>query len=248
MKSARPNVKLVVFDLDGTVVDAFGDIAAAANWALQRLGRASLPAEHIKQGVGNGVRALMRYCLNAAAGGGASGGNSGGGAGEESAGSSNSEVSEDEVERAFHLFVEYYQDHNAERAFVLPGVVETLQRLRDLDVRTAVISNKLHPLVVETLQRLNLVGLFDVVAGESERFPRKPAPDVLLHLMKEFGVRPDETLVIGDGPADLALARAAGCRFAGVTTGQLDRAQFEAAGAPVVLDDLSGVVQLVHQR
>lgn len=208
--------KLVVFDLDGTIVDAFGDIAAAANWALGQMGRAPLPEDVVKRGVGNGVRALMRYCLGEAA-------------------------TEDEVGRGYDLFVEYYREHNGERAFALPGAVDLARRLRAAGVRTAVISNKLHDLTVATLRKLEMLDLYDEVLGESDRFPRKPASDVLLYLMEKFGVRPEETIMVGDGPADIALARAAACRFVGVTTGLMMRNEFEAAGVSDIHHTLSEI-------
>lgn len=205
--------KLVVFDLDGTIVDAFGDIAAAANWALGQLGRPALPEDVVKRGVGNGVRVLMRYCLG-------------------------EDATEDEVGRGYDLFVEYYREHNGERAFALPGAVELAKRLRAAGIHTAVISNKLHDLTVETLRKLGMLELYDEVLGESDRFPRKPAPDSLIYLMEKFDALPEETIMVGDGPADIALARAAACRFVGVTTGLMTRAAMIESGATEILDSL----------
>jgi phosphoglycolate phosphatase len=209
--------KLIVFDLDGTIVDAFGDIAAAANWAHGQLGRPALPEEFVKRGVGNGVRVLMRYCLG-------------------------EDATEDEVGRGYDLFVEYYRAHNGERAFALPGAVALARRLRAACVKTAVISNKLHDLTVETLRKLEMLELYDEVLGESDRFPRKPAPDSLIYLMDKFNARPDETIMVGDGPADIALAKNAACRFVGVTTGLMTKDQLETLGTFEVLNSLEQFV------
>jgi phosphoglycolate phosphatase len=214
-------VRLVVFDLDGTLVDAFGDIAAAANYLLARHGRPPLPVEQVKRYVGEGVRVLVSRVLDT--------------------------TNEADIDVACGVLVEYYRQWPCEKAFLYDGVADMLRTLRASGIKTAVASNKPHPLTDLTLRKMGVAELIDFIHGESEQFPRKPAPDLLRHIMAQAGVLPEQTVMVGDSFVDVQFAHAAGVRCLGVAYGQhtaRDMAGFGAfavAGSPDEIPFLLGL-------
>lgn len=215
-----PGVRLIVFDLDGTVVDAFADIAAAANYGLKIVGRGPLDVATVSRYVGHGGRDLMRSCLGVGA-------------------------SEDEINRALEGWRAYYAEHPADFAKPYPSVEPTLAELRRRGIRLAVISNKIHEVARAALQHLGLARYFDVIQGETPDLPRKPDPEALRRLMEQFGVMPEETLMVGDGDADMDAARNAGVAAVGVSYGVSSAARLEELGATLVIDYFAGLLNVL---
>lgn len=187
-------VRLVVFDLDGTLVDAFADIADASNYILRSEGRPEITVDEVKLHVGQGARVLVAGILN----------------------TKDPEV----IERNYQRMVEYYQHHAANKTVLYQDATETLKKLHEMGIRTAVASNKPDVVSQKLLDRLGVKDLFDFIAGESSRFPRKPAPDVLRHIMEQAGTTPEQTVVVGDSWVDIEFAHSAGVAVVAVTHGQ----------------------------
>jgi phosphoglycolate phosphatase len=207
----------VVFDLDGTLVDAFGDIAAAANFLLASRGRPPLTVEQVKRFVGEGVRVLVSRVLDT----------------DDAA----------EIDAACGVLVEYYRRWPCEKACLYDGVPELLKDLRTAGVKTAVASNKPHPLTELTLNKLGVSHLLDFIHGESPRFPRKPEPDLLRHIMAEAGVEPEETVMVGDSFVDVQFAHAAGVRCLGVAYGQHTLREMLEFGADAVAETPAAILE-----
>jgi len=193
-------IKLVAFDLDGTLVDAFGDITAAANVLMEHLKRPTLTVEEVKLHVGHGVNELLAG---------------------------------------------YYTNNATTHATVYDGVRETLEELRNRGLRTAVASNKPHVLTQRVVEQVGLAPFFDDIFGQSDQFPRKPAPDLLIHLMKNADANPETTLYVGDSSTDVAFALAAGVACVVVAQGTDTRAQLEATKAATVLDNMLELIPLL---
>ncbi len=206
------SLRLIAFDLDGTLADTFEDIAEATNHALMAFGCPTLPLETIKQYVGRGVRELMARAL-----------------GPERAAF---------ADAAVVFWREYYERHPTDHARLYPGVVELLEWLQKADIRTAIWSNKVDALTQRICAALGLAARVDFIRGESPEFPRKPDPALLDHIINLFGVKRDSVLVVGDSLPDLELARNAGVAFCGVLTGQAAREDFARWNAPWVVDTL----------
>ncbi len=117
--------------------------------------------------------------------------------------------------------------------------------LRAAGVKTAVVSNKPHPVTEKVLKVLGAAESFDFILGESQRFPRKPAPAMLYHVMKAAGAMPDETVMIGDSAVDADFARAAGVRMIGVPWGQLSAEQLRLAGVLEIAQDARDLPDLI---
>lgn len=191
--SDRPGFDLVVFDLDGTLIDAFDDIASAANFIRNRNGLTPLTQDEVKVHVGHGARHLVMGVL----------------------------ATEDDVVTDDNLraLVAYYENLKESTATIYDGVLDTLQTLRDAGVKTAVASNKPHSVSLKVVEHLRLTPYFDIVRGEGPDITRKPAPDVLNWIMVNAGVLPERTLMVGDSDVDIHCAQAAGVSVAAVTYG-----------------------------
>ena len=214
-------VRLIVFDLDGTLVDTFEDIAAAANHALGLVGRPPQDLSLIMSRVGGGGRNLMAKCLG-------------------------EDATEQEIIRAFEGWRDYYKTHPCVHARAYPGVKETLEGLRLKGARLAVLSNKLHEITVEILRQLRLFECFDSIQGEAPPRPRKPDPAEILRLMQAYDIRREEVLVVGDGEADVQVARNAGVRVVGVSYGVNTAARLREMGAETVIARFRELLELVR--
>ncbi len=185
---------LVIFDLDGTLIDAFEDIALAANFVRSRNNLPDLSVDEVKVHVGHGARYLVEGVL------------------------ASTEVAL--IDENLEALVGFYESLNESKARVYDGVVETLERLRAASVRTAVASNKPHSVTIKVVEKLGLTPYFDIIRGEGNGIPRKPAPDLLHRIMKDAGVPPQRTLMVGDSEIDIECAKAADIRVAVVSYGQ----------------------------
>jgi phosphoglycolate phosphatase len=176
---------LLVFDLDGTLIDSVPDLTDALNRVLREHGHPSLSRAEVAPMVGDGVPALVARAF-AARGGSAA-----------------------ESEAALPRYIALYEASATNLTRPYPGVRDTLALLRRRGYRNAVCTNKLQQASMTVLAGLDLAPLFDGVAG-GDRYPvRKPDPGHLLQLISELGGTPERAVMIGDSENDAAVAHAA---------------------------------------
>jgi phosphoglycolate phosphatase len=183
---------LFVFDLDGTLADTRKDLARSVNFALAGLGQPPLDLQTIARYVGNGARRLMERSL---------------GEGAEPVA----------VSSAVAAFLEHYLENCLVETRLYLGVKETLELLSSK--RLAVLTNKPLAPTRRILAGLGLDGHFDLVVGGDSSRAKKPDPAALLSIIEELDVPPERALLLGDTGIDVATARAAAIRVAGVTYG-----------------------------
>ena len=202
--------RLVVFDLDGTLVDSSRDIAASVNAALGRVapGTAALPLEAILSFVGEGAGLLVERSLRHAGLG----------------------LSTEEV---LPVYIDCYRERLLDTTRLYPGVAEALDALAGTTL--AVLTNKPGDMSRTILGGLGVASRFARVRGAGDVPSRKPDPAGLLGLMSELGALAGETWMVGDSATDVGVARAAGTRVAGVTWG-FHPAALRAAAPDRVLD------------
>lgn len=192
---------LVLFDLDGTLVDSVPDLSAAVDTMLVTLGRPAAGVEQVRNWVGNGAQVLVQRALAAVPEAGSEG------------------VDDHLFTRAFELFMNAYGAHSSAATVVYPGVIECLEQMQARGITLGVVTNKpvqfTHPL----LEACGLARYFSVVLGGDSLPQKKPEPEPLWHAMQQFDVTPARTLMVGDSKNDIGAARAAGCPVAAVPYG-----------------------------
>jgi phosphoglycolate phosphatase len=176
---------LLVFDLDGTLVDSLPDLRAALNEMLRERGRQPLSPPQVKRMVGDGAPALVTRALAASA------------------------ADPAEAATALPRFLAIYEAAAARLTRPYPGVRPTLAALRRRGYRTAICTNKPQRATIAVLQGLDLMPLFDGIAGGDSFAVKKPHPGHLLRLIAELGGAPEAAAMIGDNENDAAAARAA---------------------------------------
>jgi phosphoglycolate phosphatase len=185
---------LLIFDLDGTLVDSKLDLAQAVNATRSHMGMSPLDNERVSSYVGNGAPVLIRRAMGA-------------------------QATEGEVQEALEFFLEYYHEHYLDFTTLYPGVREALDRLRDGGKRMAVLTNKPVRISRAILDGLGVGDHFFQVYGGNSFDLKKPDPVGVHALMLETGIPADRTLMIGDSGVDIQTARNAGIASCGVTYG-----------------------------
>jgi len=204
---------LVVFDLDGTLVDSASDIAEAVNrtlvdWSLPRQEEAM-----IRGWIGDGARALVASAFAHAG-------------------------TAIDLDRVMPGFMVHYADCLLLYPTVYPGVVETLQALRERKVALAICTNKPQRFVRPLLDALGLGEYFECIVGGDTLPERKPSAAPLLHVVDHFGLQPSQCLMVGDSETDLLTAQAAGLPMALVTYGYLRGFDPHSVPGVRVIDDM----------
>jgi len=212
---------LVVFDLDGTLIDSAPDMHRAVNLMLADLGCAPLTLPDIRTMVGDGASALIaralaaRQCVNA------------------------------DPAKALEDFLAHYEADPTNVTRTFAGVAETLERLRSIGLTLAVCTNKPTRLTEMILERLGIDRYFArVVAGDSMPF-RKPDPRALMEVVDGFGTAKEATLMVGDSEVDAATAHAASVPFALMTYGY-HRGPIEDISSVATLDHFGELATLLH--
>lgn len=202
--------KLVIFDLDGTILDTLDDLALAMNAARRMSGLAEQPHEKVMAMVGNGVKMLIKR----------------------------STVDEPDADREklFDDFTSFYIDNCTTNTFPYKGIEDLLKKLRSEGIKIAVDTNK-QERPSKILCETRLPGLIDKVVGQSEKYPLKPAPDAVFDLMREFGVKPEETLFVGDSEVDIQTGINAGVDVVSVDWGFKSRVFLEEHNAKMIISD-----------
>jgi phosphoglycolate phosphatase len=201
-------LRLLVFDLDGTLIDSAQDLCNSVNASLEEYGLNPLPDPAIAGFVGNGAPLLMRRSLAMASH------------------STVDQVSEDLFNKAYAFFLQYYREHKLDFTYAYDGVLDALKALHELHdapggaARTmAVLTNKPVRPARGICEGLGLADFFLHIYG-GDSFPvKKPDPFGLRSLMEETGARPEETVMIGDSKVDVETARNAGAWSLGCTFG-----------------------------
>jgi phosphoglycolate phosphatase len=226
MTNRFPGVKAAIFDLDGTLVDAFGDIISVLNRALEHWNYPQLPFDTVKSFIGDGPRMLLSRALAAAAKG---------------------ELPPERFEEIYPWYRSFYEANHGAQVTAYPGAIETLAALRERGFKVAVLTNKPHSVVGRVLAGVGLAPHIQQFWGQVDGSPQKPDAEALLQVARFFNLQPAELVMIGDGPADMEVAKNAGAYTIGVTYGQLSREQIEKMAPDAIVERLPEVLGLLGE-
>jgi phosphoglycolate phosphatase len=193
------SIKLVIFDLDGTLIDSRLDLVHSVNAALRHIGRPELPDEVIASYVGDGAPILIQRALG----------------GEH--------VDEAVVRKGLEFFLSYYRAHKLDHTTVYPGIAEALAAVRSSGNGTprkmAVLTNK--PVIPSRaiVEALGLGAFFSQIYGGNSFATKKPEPEGARKMLEESGVRPEQAAIVGDSHVDIETGRNAGLWTVGVSYG-----------------------------
>jgi phosphoglycolate phosphatase len=188
------NAELIIFDLDGTLIDSRRDIAVSVNETLEALSLPALSKDLIYSYVGNGVRPLLERAVREAG-------------------------LENGLERAVEIFRQVYPKRLLETTVMFDGVEDVLTHFLSLGKKMAVASNKPYRYVEDILNGLDMTGFFLSVKGGDSQKRSKPEPDMLNSIMSETGVGSGSTVFVGDSGVDIQTGKNSAVRTIGVTYG-----------------------------
>jgi phosphoglycolate phosphatase len=208
--------RFFLFDLDGTLIDSKSDIAASVNLSLERLALPKLPEARVAEFVGDGVQKLIQRALREA---------------------TRTEVTEDQVRKGLELFLEEYENHLLDTTRLYPGVKEGLDRLYWAEF--AIVTNKPEKLSRQILEALGIGHRFRAILGGDSTPLRKPDPAPLREAMRRCAATAQETVMVGDSPADIKAGRAAGVITCGIAGGFRGREALEAEGCYLIVESVS---------
>ena len=217
------HIRLLIFDLDGTLIDSRQDLANSVNSALRSLGRKELPSDEIASMVGDGAPALVRRALG-------------------------DTVDEDLLRRGVESFLSYYREHKLDHTHLYAGIPEALERLQGAPPSRRVMSVLTNKPVNPSRAILNALGIgerFVSVYGGNSFETKKPDPLGISTILGETGVRPDQAVMIGDSAVDILTGRAAGTWTCGVTYGFAPHTLMETPG-DIVVDTASELVDALR--
>jgi phosphoglycolate phosphatase len=209
---------VLIFDLDGTLVDSKKDLTASVNYIRTRFDLPSLTEEEIARFIGNGALMMIRKALGP-------------------------KVSEDNVQAGLQMFLSYYRIHMLDTTVLYPGVLETLNRL--VDCKLAILTNKPVHFSCAMLDGLGIYKRFAAVYGGNSFDHKKPDPVGVYQILSDTKGQRERTWMIGDSAVDVLTGRNAGVRTCGVTYGYATET-FKDAPPDYLIDNFSELEALVH--
>ena len=216
--------KLIIFDLDGTLINSALDLALAVNHMLTKLGRDSFDEEIIHGWVGNGAQTLVWRALSGSR-------------------EVDKNIDTEVLDHALAVFLDFYEDNLCVVTRPYPHVRTTLESLKSKGYRLAIVTNKPFKFVEPILAKLALDGLFEITLGGDSLEKKKPDPLPLLHVCNTLGVHTDNAVMVGDSKNDILAANACNMDSVGVTYGYNYGEDIEVYKPTVIIDDFAELIK-----
>jgi len=202
------NFKLAIFDLDGTLIDAYEAVQVSINHALAQMGKAPVDYATVRKTVGWGDRHFVQTLSG-----------------------------DDRLEETIEIFREHHAGYLPQGASLLPGAAEVLEELKSRGIRLAVATNRPTRFSQLLLKELDIGRYFDYVLCGDKVEP-KPAPDILIAVLKHFGYKPQDAVFVGDMTVDVMTGQSAWVPTVVVTTGSSPREELERLGPVGIIESL----------
>lgn len=219
--------RMILIDVDGTLVDSVPDLAYCVDELMKALGRPVHGEAKVRNWVGNGVERLVRRAL---------------------IGQLDGEPSDEDYARAYPIFIDLYAANTSKRSRLYPGVREGLDWLKGQGYRLGCVTNKAAQFTLPLLTDLGVRSDFGIVVAGDTLPVKKPDPAPLLHAAEHFGVPPSESLMVGDSVSDVKAARAAGFQIVCMSYGYNHGVDIRTARPDAVIDSLIELRDLLPPR
>ena len=213
--------KLVIFDLDGTLINTIADLAQSTNHALHALGYPTHEESSYKFRVGNGINKLFERSLP------------------------EGEKTEENVLRVRREFIPYYNEHNTDLSRPYAGMEGLLHLLKEKGINMAVASNKYQEATTKIIRHFFPDIPFVAILGQRDGKPIKPDPAVVHEIIELAGVLPSEVLYVGDSGVDMQTGANAGVETCGVTWGFRPRTELETFSPQHIVDEVAEIIPLI---
>jgi len=205
------NIELIIFDLDGTLVNSQYDLCDAVNFALKKMKKPLIKYEQVPEMVGSGIRKLLELALR--------------------------EFNEKELKEARQYFDTFYSKNYTNKTEYYEGVPEVLEYFKNK--KKAVYSNKIHKYTVEIIQHFGFTPYFDLVLGAAPNlYKEKPSPEGIQFILEKLSVKPENTIMVGDSTHDIHAAQAAGIQSCAVSYGYRSKTILKKANPDFIIDTL----------
>lgn len=211
--------KLIVFDLDGTLLNTLGDLAAAGNYAMECMGLPIHEEERYKQFVGNGIPKLIERIMPDGS-------------------------SEKDRQTAHEIFAEYYERHKSDRTVPYTGITELLSDMKERNITAVCYTNKDHRFAAELLEQFFGDNLAEVI-GAGKGFPKKPDPAAVKYLLEKYTHKGQASLYVGDSGVDMQTAANAGIDCCGVLWGFRGRDELEHFSPKYIVRSVSELKSII---
>ncbi len=211
--------KAVIFDMDGTILNTLEDLKNATNYSLEQFNFPPRTLEEVRLFVGNGIKKLIERAVPAG-------------------------TSEEQINKVYKVFLEYYEFHSADNTTAYDGIEELVKQLKACGIKTAVSTNKADEAAQE-LGKKYFNGVFDLIVGQKEGLRTKPAPDSVNEILRIFNIQKKDAIYIGDSDVDIQTAKNSGLDFIGVSWGFRGRAFLQEHGAKNIVDSAFQIFELL---
>ncbi|MET3731170.1 HAD-IA family hydrolase [Moheibacter stercoris] len=219
---STPKIKLIIFDLDGTLLNTYEDLGNSVNYVLAKYGFPTHELELYRTFIGNGIDNLLKTCLP--------------------------ENFHDEVkfQQIRKEFVTHYEAHKYDLTRPYDGIQELLQELQAREFKLAIASNKYHEATVNLVKRYFPSISFDVVLGHRIGEAKKPNPSILMQIMNETQINQEKTLFVGDSGVDMMTASNADVKSIGVTWGFRTEEELRNHAASKIIHQPLNLLKLIN--
>ncbi|MCU7881279.1 MAG: phosphoglycolate phosphatase [Candidatus Thiodiazotropha sp. (ex Lucinoma aequizonata)] len=217
--------KMILIDVDGTLVDSVPDLAYCVDEMMKQLGRAPHGESKVRDWVGNGLERLVRCAL---------------------IGQLDGEPEEANFERAYPIFLDLYAVNTSQRSVLYPGIREGLDYLKKQSYRLSCVTNKAAQFTLPLLQDLGIHDDFEIIIAGDTLAKKKPDPMPLLHAAENVGVDPSVSLMVGDSQSDVKAARAAGFQVICMSYGYNHGEDIRQYNPDVVIDSLTEIRSILE--
>ncbi len=218
--------KVIIFDLDGTLIDSAPDLAFAVNHMLKTVNYKQFDEATIDGWVGNGALVLVKRALSGSR-------------------DIDKSIKSDFLEKALDIFLEFYAKNLCVRTVTYPNVSQTLQSLKEKAYRLVIVTNKPFDFVEPILKGLELLAFFEYFIGGDSLAEKKPSPQPLLHVCEHLNVSVEECVMVGDSKNDILAGNACGMQTIGVTYGYNYGENIGVYNPSVIVNDFGEILNIL---